>query len=150
MGQKRLPDLAMLVGADVPRRTKGSVVSDSRAKFPLWYQESSSPNKRRYKVKVAHSLRRCGDSYVGSDQKVAAPGFDDTGVMESSECVSERGLVSTRLTLVACRRTRTPRVVDRIPSNLGTRNISTIIGRFVVIILIESSRFWNTDFVVEI
>ena len=100
MKHKRLPDLALLGSADSPHRTKATALSESNAKFPLWYQENSSVEKLKNKVKVAHSLRMRSDGsngYVGNGQKVAAGVNVDhiTGDADPSECVSEPGLVST-------------------------------------------------------
>ncbi|KAI0235683.1 Tubulin polyglutamylase TTLL13P [Lamellibrachia satsuma] len=97
MKHKRLPDLALLGSADSPHRTKATALSESNAKFPLWYQENSSVEKLKNKVKVAHSLRMRSDGsngYVGNGQKVAAGVNVDhiTGDADPSECVSEPGL----------------------------------------------------------
>jgi len=85
---------------DSPHRTKGAALPESNAKFPLWYQENSSVEKIKNKVKVAHSLRRCRDgsgSYFGNGQKVAAGDNVDhmTGDTDPGEYVSDPGPVST-------------------------------------------------------
>ena len=85
---------------DSPHRTKGAALPESNAKFPLWYQENSSVEKIKNKVKVAHSLRRCRDgngSYFGNGHKVAAGDSVDhmTGDTDPGEYVSDPGPVST-------------------------------------------------------